>query len=687
MSPPAQPAPASEPAARIGQLVEEINRLNVEYYVRDAPSVPDATWDALMRELQELEASYPELARPDSPTRRVGAVPSVGFAQVAHLVPMMSLDNAMNVAELRSWGDRTARRLADAGYDSDVTYVCELKIDGLAMSIRYVDGRFAVAATRGDGRVGEDVTANVATVAAVPGALIGAQVPTLLEARGEIYLPIETFNLLNERQEAEGRARYANPRNTAAGSLRQKDPAVTASRGLAFWCYQLGALDGADTPTSHSAALAWLESLGLPVNPETRTFGHLDDVYDFCEHWVEHRHDLAYEIDGVVVKVDELEVQTALGATSKAPRWAIAYKLPPEERTTLLRDIEVSIGRTGKATPFAVLEPVSVGGSTVGMATLHNEDQVRLKDVRPGDTVIVRKAGDVIPEVVGPVLAMRPEAIEPWTFPTVCPCPERQPLVRPEGESNHRCVYAACPNQRWARICHFVSRSALDIDGLGEQQVALLIDLGLVGDVADIYTVDLDALREQRGYGDKAIANLRRSIDASRHRPLERLLVGLNIAHLGPSGAEALAGAFAHLDDIVSAPIETLVSIDGLGPIIAHSVRAYFDDPVNRELVERLRAAGLNMEGTETPIAAQTLAGKAVVVTGGLEGFTRETAEAAVKSRGGKSPGSVSKRTFALVVGDDPGASKLAKATGLGVPTIGEAAFVHLLETGELPDD
>ena len=464
-----------DPAGRVDWLRDLIRRHNRAYYELDAPTVPDADYDLLVRELQALEAAHPDLVTPDSPTRQVGGSASTQFSPVRHRVPMMSLDNAMDQDELRAWGDRTARRLSELGRDGPVRFVCELKIDGLAMSLRYQDGRMVQAATRGDGRTGEDVTANVSRIAAVP-AQLAAGAPTVLEVRGEIYLPLEAFQRLQEQTTLDneaaraagrkGRAVPVNPRNAGAGSLRQKDPSVTGSRGLDFWCYQLGEIVGADAPPSHSAALDWLRKLELPVNPETRVFDSLEQVYDFCSHWAAHRHELPYEIDGVVVKIDDLSVQTALGATAKAPRWAIAYKLAPEERTTVLSDIQVSIGRTGKATPFAVLEPVFVGGSTVGVATLHNQDQVRLKDVRPGDTVIVRKAGDVIPEVVGPVLELRPDGLAEWEFPTHCPsC--GFPLVRSEGEAQTRCVNPDCPQQRLARIAHFCSRGAMDIEGLG----------------------------------------------------------------------------------------------------------------------------------------------------------------------------------------------------------------------------
>ncbi|HKY16422.1 MAG TPA: NAD-dependent DNA ligase LigA [Microthrixaceae bacterium] len=681
-----------DPLERVAVLRSTLERYNREYHELDAPSVPDSVYDQLTRELAALEAEHPELASPDSPTQQVGSAPSSLFAEVVHRVPMMSLDNAMDQAELHSWGERTARRLGEIG-DADlaerasgvVRYVCELKIDGLAVSIRYEGGELVQAATRGNGRVGEDVTANVATIESVPHTLVGKAVPDVIEARGEIYLPIDRFEALNAAQEAAGRPRYANPRNTAAGSLRQKDVEMTRGRGLAFWCYQLGEVVGGPALAGHSDALALLGELGLPVNPETAVVDDLDEVYAFSQRWLEHRHDLPYEIDGVVVKVDALELQRRLGSTSKAPRWAIAYKLPPEERTTVLTSIEVSVGRTGKVTPFAVLEPVFVGGSTVGLATLHNEDQVRLKDVRPGDTVIVRKAGDVIPEVVGPVLAERSKKSKPWTFPATCPCDLGSPLVRVEGESQHRCVHADCPFQRLARICHFASRGAMDIDGLGEKQVVKFIELGLLHDVADIYSLDFDVIASQRGYQQRSIDKLRAAIEASKARPLANLLFGLNIVHVGASVAEVIADAFGSLDALMGADEADLSAVEGIGPVIVSSVAQFFSLEANQELIVRLREAGVDPVAVERTVAPQTLAGMSVVVTGSLTDFTRDEVEHAIKSRGGKSPGSVSKKTTAVVVGDDPGASKLSKATELGVPVLDEAQFVRLIETGELP--
>ena len=667
-------------ASEIDALRAEIREHNRRYFELDEPSVPDAVYDELVRRLRALEEERPDLLTPDSPTQRVGGAVSATFAAVTHRVPMMSLDNAFDLKELNAWGARVERGLGRAS----AAYVAELKIDGLAMSLRYEGGRLAHAATRGDGRVGEDVTANVATISVVPKRLPKGA-PAVVEVRGEVYMPIAAFEALNARQAAAGEKLFANPRNSAAGSLRQKDPKITASRELAMWCYQPGEVVGGPAFTHHVETLEWLESLGFPVNPEIRRLDGLDAVYAFCQGWQEHRHSLSYEIDGVVVKVDALSQREELGATSKAPRWAIAYKFPPEERTTLLKDIMVSIGRTGRATPFAMLEPVFVGGSTVSLATLHNEDQVRVKDVRPGDTVIVRKAGDVIPEVVGPVLALRPEGSTPWAFPTVCSCSLHTPLVRLEGEADTRCIEPACPYQRDARIIHFASRGAMDIEGLGERTVYMLSDRNLVRDAGDIYALRREHFAEIDGWGEVSSGNLLNAIEGSKGRPLPNLLVALGIKHLGPAAALAFANAFGSLDAIMNASREELGAVEGIGPIIAASVYQWFAETGNRAIVEKLRAAGVVFDRVERTSVPQTLLGKAVVVTGGLEGFSREEAEAAIKARGGKSPGSVSTKTYAVVAGADPGAAKFAKATELGVPILDEAAFVALLETGSLP--
>ena len=666
------------PAEEAIRLRAEIDHHNRRYHQLDDPEISDAEYDALVRRLRELEEAFPEVVTAESPTGQVGADPSALFSPVEHLVPMMSLDNAFDFGELHAWGDRLIRRVQQAS-----AFVCELKIDGVAMSLRYEGGRFTRAATRGNGRVGEDVTANVATIAAVPQRLSG-DVPDVLEVRGEVYMPVSAFDSLNRRQGDLGGRLFANPRNSAAGSLRQKDASITASRELSMFAYQVGAIEGGPHLATHTETLALLAALGLPVNPEIRTVATLDEVDERCRYWLEHRHDLDYEIDGVVVKVDDLALRKELGVTSKAPRWAIAYKFPAEERTTRLRSILVSIGRTGKATPFAQLDPVFVGGSTVSQATLHNEDQVRAKDVRPGDTVIVRKAGDVIPEVVKPVLSERPEGLPAWQFPTDCPrC--GQPLQRVEGESDTFCRNVDCPSQRRARIEHFGSRAAMDIEGLGERTAIVLLDAGLVADPGDLYRLTLDDLLGLDRFADISAHNLLNAIDASRTRPLANLLFALNIRHLGPAGADVLARTFGSLDRIVAASQEELAATEGVGPVIAASVAGFFALDRNREVVEKLRAAGVDFGGVEAPSLPQVLAGSSVVVTGTLAHYSREAAEAAVKARGGKAPGSVSSRTTAVVAGAEPGQAKLHRATELGIPILDQAGFEHLLETGELP--
>ena len=674
---------ALDPVGRIEELRATIRHHDELYYGADAPEIPDAEYDGLLRELVRLETEHPDLITPDSPTQRPGGAATTTFAPVEHRVPMMSLDNAFTAAEVESWAERTRRRIEELGADREAGLVAELKIDGLAVSIRYEDGVLVQAATRGDGKVGEDVTANVRTIASVPHEL-PSSAPRVLEVRGEVYLPIAAFEELNRAQIAAGERTYVNPRNTAAGSLRQKDASITATRRLAFWSYQIGEMVDGPSLTRHHEVFEFLASMGFPVNPETRVLSGLDAAVALCADWQARRHDLDYEIDGVVLKVDDLSLQRELGATARAPRWAIAYKFPPEERTTRLLGIEVSIGRTGRATPYARLEPVFVGGSTVEFATLHNEDQVAAKDVRPGDTVIVRKAGDVIPEVVGPVLAERPKGLRRWKFPTNCPVCGR-PLVRPEGEADARCPNGSCPARVAGAIEHFASRGAMDIEGLGEQRVQQLCELGLVVDVADLYALDPQRLAELPKFAEKSVTNLLAQIEVSKGRPLANLLVGLNIRHLAGAGATALAAHFGHLDRIEEATEEELAAVEGVGPVIAGSVHQWFADADNRAIVAKLRAAGVNFAGPEMSELPQVLAGMIVVVTGTLEGFTRESAEAAIKGRGGKSPGSVSKKTTAVVVGVGPGASKLTKAEELGIPILDEAGFVALLETGTVP--
>jgi len=673
---------------RAEQLRDAIARHDERYYAHDDPEISDAEYDELVRELRAIEEAFPDLAVAGSPSSRVGAAPSATFAPVVHRVPMTSLDNAMDAGELAAWGERVAKGLGGAA----ARFTCEPKIDGLAVSLRYERGELVQAATRGDGRTGEDVTANVRTIAAVPRRIAvpdGSATPEVLEVRGEVFMPIASFERLRAAKVRENEERVAagrkpeplpvNPRNAGAGSLRQKDPRVTASRDLSFWAYQLGEVVGAPAFASHDESLRWLASLGFPVNPEVRVVGSMDDVAAYCRHWEPRRHELGYEIDGVVVKVDDLAQRAALGFTSRAPRWAIAVKFAPEERNTVLRAIEVSIGRTGRATPYAVLEPVFVGGSTVSMATLHNREQVAAKDVRPGDTVVVRKAGDVIPEVVGPVLSLRPEGLAAWEFPSTCPCDLRTPLVQAEGEADTRCVEPQCPFQRDQRIIHFASRGAMDIEGLGEKTVFALSDAGLVVDPGDLYSLTAGQLLQLEGFAEISAQNLVASIGRSRERPLAKLLVALGIKHLGPSASEALASEFGSLKAIVDAPAERLAEVEGVGEVIAASVTRWFESPANRTFVDKLRLAGVRLDVVERSTLEQTLAGRTIVVTGTVPGWSREGAEAAVKQRGGKATGSVSAKTDALVVGEAPGASKVTKAAELGVRVVPGEQFEDLL--------
>jgi DNA ligase (NAD+) len=663
-----------ERAAALRDLIEYHN----DRYYADAPEVADAEFDSLLRELIELETRFPSLVTADSPTQHPGSTQQSTFAPVQHRVPMMSLDNAFSNEELGAWGERVERALVGA-----IQFVTEPKMDGLAMSLLYENGKLVSGATRGDGRVGEDVTANVRTIGEVPRALKGKNLPTVLEVRGEVYMPLRAFEELNHRQEAAGARLFANPRNAAAGSLRVKDVSITASRDLAMFCYQLGAKQGGPTLRTHQQTLDWLRELGFQVNPRIEVHDDLASVYAFCQSMEEQRHSLGYEIDGVVVKVDDLGQREELGFTSKAPRWAIAYKFPPEERTTLLRGIMVSIGRTGRATPFAQLEPVFVGGSTVAQATLHNQDEVARKDVRPGDTVIVRKAGDVIPEVVGPVVVKGKRRKPKWKFPTDCPvC--GSPLVRLEGESNHHCINVECPAQRVQRIVHFASRGALDIEGLGDERVSQFVREGLLADAGDIYSLTLDRLVALERIGERSAQLLLDAIEGSKTQPLWRVLVGLGIGHVGPTAAQALATGVGDLDRIASATVEELVACDGIGEIIAVSVQQFFALDRNGSVIEKLRAAGVNFDAPPpAPVieGAASLAGLSVVLTGGLERQTREEATAALVARGAKVTSGVSKKTSFVVAGESPG-SKLAKAESLGVRILDETGLETLLTDG-----
>jgi DNA ligase (NAD+) len=671
------------------ELREQVQYHNARYHGHDDPEISDAEFDELARELRQLEIEHPELVDDSSPTLSVGSAAITTFDPVVHRVPMTSLDNAMDESELRAWGDRVAKGLGD----QTVRYVCELKIDGLAISIRYENGALVQAATRGDGKVGEDVTANVATISSLPKKITSA--PEVVEVRGEIFMSIAAFEKLKAEREAENLERVSNgrsplpvpvnPRNAGAGSLRQKDPTITAKREMSLWSYQLGEVVGGPEFTSHHDTLEFLRALGFPVNPAITIVDSIEAVTQFCNEWKERRHELPYEIDGVVIKVDDLSQREQLGFTSRAPRWAIAFKFPPEEKHTLLLDIQVSVGRTGRTTPFAVLEPVFVGGSTVGMATLHNRDQVSAKDVRPGDTVVVRKAGDVIPEVVGPVLSKRPKNSKPWVFPTLCPCPVKSTLVKLDDVADTRCVEPSCPFQRDQRIMYFASRGAMDIEGLGDRTVFALSEAGLVADVGDLYSVTVEQLLTLEGFAELSAQNLVASIQASRSRPLPKLLTALGIKNLGPAAAESLASEFGSLEAIAVATADELSAVDGVGGVIAASITSWFAIAENAAIIKKLRDAGVEFGRVEISTLPQTLIGKAVVVTGSLVSYSRDGAEEAIKSRGGKSPGSVSAKTFAVVLGESPGASKVTKAEQLGIPVLDETGFEILLATGELP--
>ena len=665
---------------RAQELRSLIMEHNTAYYDMDSPTISDAEWDMLMRELLELEEKYPSLRTEDSPTQTIGGAPSKIFAPVQHRVPMMSLDNAFETEALHQWIGRLERRLGDGVEVGDL--VCELKFDGLAISVRYEQGRLVQAATRGDGVVGEDVTHNVLTIADLPEFIPDA--PSVLEVRGEVYLRKSDFRNLNEESKKSDGKEYVNPRNAAAGSLRQKDSKVTAGRNLSFWAYQLGEVIDGPSLNSHYQTLEFLTSLGLPVNTNAKRVDDVNRALDFIKEFQGKKDSLDYEFDGIVVKVDSLQLQTELGSTAKAPRWAVAYKLPPEEQVTTLLDIEISIGAAGSATPFARLEPVFVGGVTISTATLHNEDQIIEKDVRPGDKVIVRRAGEVIPEVVKPVISERPDGLPKWKFPSDCPaCGSK--LERPSGEARHRCNNYDCARQVRGRVEHFAQRTAMDIEHLGEQSVDLFVAEGLIQDVGDIYNIDFDMVRALEGFGDLSVTNLQSAIESSKSRPLGSLIFGLSIPHVGRTNADLLATTFGSMERLTEVTYDELQSVEGLGPVIADSVYSFFRSPRTLSVLKKLQSAGVNFQGPEKVEIPQTLAGKTIVVTGTLSNYSRDEASVAIKSRGGKSPGSVSKNTDVLVTGANPGGSKIGKAEDLGIPVIDEDAFEELLSSGEAP--
>ncbi|HEY5432674.1 MAG TPA: NAD-dependent DNA ligase LigA [Coriobacteriia bacterium] len=707
MTPPRDDADLTEAASRAAALRREIDHHAYRYYALDAPEISDAAYDALVRELEGIEAAWPQLITPDSPTQRVGAPPSESFAPVRHAHRMYSLDNAMSLEELDSWFDRLEPDVLERG----CAFVAELKIDGSALALTYEEGRLKRAATRGDGVTGEEITPNIRTVKSVPLRLRDEARPAAaqetlfsdgtpdawptVEVRGEVFMPKSSFERLNAEQEEAGLAPFANPRNAAAGSVRQKDPAITAARDLSTFMYQVGDPRALGLK-SQSAALAWMRSAGFRVNPDIEVCDTRERVRAFCVRAIERRHGLPYEIDGVVVKVDSFAMQDELGFTAKAPRWAIAFKFPPEEKTTVLREIRVQVGRTGALTPLAEFDPVLVAGSTIARATLHNADEVARKDVRAGDTIIVRKAGDVIPEVVGPVVGLRPQGAVEWEMPVCCPsC--GSPVWRPPGEVVTRCTNVACPAQRWERLGHWAGRGALDIEGLGYEIVGRLVEAGLVRDVSDFYALDFETLAvldlgrfKKDGtsvvLGPIVAAKIAANIDASRDRPLARVLYGLGIRHVGSTVSEQLARAFRSLEALQKASEDEIASADGVGPVIAASVAAFLRNPDNLAVLERLRERGVRLsdEGRVAEARPATLAGLTFVLTGGLEAFTRDSATEALKGLGAKVSGSVSAKTSFVIAGSDAG-SKLAKALELGVPVLDEAALKHIIETGEPP--
>ena len=695
-------APAKSPRVRAAELNRLLSTYAYQYYALDDPQVTDAEFDRLLRELQTIEEVHPELVTPDSYTQRVGGYVSEQFEPVRHAQRMYSIDDAMNLEELDEWLARTDEALGSTP-EHPVAYTCELKIDGLGVALTYRDAQFVRAATRGDGTTGENVTANVLTIGDIPHALAQAGLARVadgglgqsVEVRGEVYMPKHSFVRLNEDADAAGREPFANPRNAAAGSLRQKDPKVTAHRDLETFIYAV-ADEAPLAVTTQWQFLQWLRDCGFNVNPNAARCTSAREVHEFCANALAHREDLDYDIDGVVVKVDSFDGQAALGFTARAPRWAIAFKFPPEEKRTVLREIRVQVGRTGVLTPVAEFDPVLVAGSTIARATLHNIDEVRRKNVRVGDTIVVHKAGDVIPEVVGPVLELRPEGSVDWEMPSACPSCGSS-VIREEGEVAYRCVSIDCPAQATERLIHWGSRNAMDIDGLGDEIVSRMVEQGLLTDVADFYdklteetlsevccgrqTVDGDDIVVGKTIAAKVMAQ----VNESRDRGLARVLFGLGIRHVGANVARALATHFRSMQALMTAAPEDIAAIDGVGPKIAASVHEFFSIKKNVAVVERLREAGVVLEEeVEEPDAPQTLAGLTFVLTGTLQNYKRTEAAKLLEAMGAKCTGSVSKKTSYVIAGEAAG-SKLTKAEQLGVPVLDESALVQILTTGQVP--
>lgn len=683
----------SKAKQRVEQLRAEINHHNYLYYVLDSPEISDAEYDDLMRGLKELETKYPQLLTPDSPTQRVGAAPVEALGVVEHPLPLLSLANAFAQDELISWYKRTAKLLGKAQFD----IVCEHKMDGLAVALTYVDRRLTTGATRGDGFRGEDVTQNLRTIRSIPLSVSG-EAPPRFEVRGEVFLPKAGFHKLNQERAAADQSLFANPRNAAAGSVRQLDPRITAKRPLDIYIYALGYAEGKPTPPTHWESLAYLKSLGFKVNPYNRRFRRIEQVEDYYHNWEKEKERLPYEADGIVVKVDSLRGQESLGSVGHEPRWAIAYKFPAVQGTTRLVDIGISVGRTGTLNPYAILEPVTVGGVTIKQAALHNEDDIRRKDIRIGDTVIVQRAGEVIPEVVAPIKSKRSGKEKEFSLLAkiydrekkrpACPiC--RSEVFRPEGEVMYYCSNAACPAQVQQRLEHFTSRGAMDIRGIGESQSAMLLKEGLVKDVADLYYLknEKDQLLKRERLAEKSVNNMLGAIEKSKDRPLARLIYAMGARHIGEETAELLARHFSSLDydnphSLANASREQLMSIPTVGPKIADSIIAFFRQEANRSIIKRLKEAGIRLEAKVAKPEEQPLAGMEFVITGRLEAFSRAEAEARVKALGGTTGSSVSKKTTYLVVGADPG-SKLEHARELGTKRLTEAEFRRLLEAAK----
>ncbi len=659
---------------RIENLRSQINYHINRYYVLDSPEVSDAEYDSLMEELRRLEQERPELVTPDSPTQRVGAAPAEAFRVVEHRVPLLSLANAFDFEDLQAWFKRAQNLL---GHDLD-DLVVEHKMDGLAVALVYDGGIFVAGATRGDGFRGEDVTQNLRTIRSVPLSL-SSSAPRRFEVRGEVYYRKTDFERLNRERSEQGLPLYANPRNTAAGSLRQLDPRVTARRPLEIFVYGLGWSDEGAFPGNHWETMEFLKELGFKVNDRSARVSGLDEVEAYYRHWLDRRHDLEYEADGIVVKVNSYALQDRLGASSHDPRWAIAFKFPAVQGTTRLLDILVNVGRTGALNPFAVLEPVQVGGVVIRQATLHNEDDIRRKDIRIGDTVIVQRAGEVIPQVVGPVLSRRTGGERVFEMPRICPACGAG-VVRQEGEPAHRCQNPRCPAQLRRLLEHFVSRGAMDIRGLGEQWTGILLERGLISDVSDLYFVTEEQLLELERMGDKSASNLLQAIERSKTRPLGAVIFALGILHVGDQNAQLLANHFRSLERIAGATLEEISEIQGIGPVVARSVHSYFHDPRNLAVVEKLRRAGVNLSLTETPPVGGDgpLAGQEFVLTGTLSVYPRAKAEALVQELGGATADAVTRRTTYLVAGSSPG-SKLRRAQQLGTHVLSEDEFLTLL--------